>query len=92
MKEEVPDWATVPSWLMRSSLLMPQPRSIRVSVFLSLSAISFISSLAVSPSPSTEGSVSDMKRVLSRASEPLEMSSRRKISFFEYSELMMMSC
>ena len=40
MKEEVPDWATVPSWLIRSSLLIPQPRSIRVRVFASLSAIS----------------------------------------------------
>eukprot|EP00965_Chrysotila_dentata_P188100 6172538-Pleurochrysis_carterae.AAC.4 len=29
-----------PSWLMRSSLLMPQPRSIKVSVLASLSAIS----------------------------------------------------
>jgi len=83
MKEEVPDWATVPSWLIRSSLLIPQPRSIRVRVFASLSAISFISSLAVSPSPSTESSVSDKNRILSSASLPLEMSSRRKISFFE---------
>eukprot|EP00900_Chrysochromulina_parva_P010713 jgi/Chrpa1/19643/Chrysochromulina_OHIO_Genome00009362-RA len=83
MNDEVPDCATVPSWLMRSSLDMPQPRSRSVSVFASLSAISFISSLAMSPSPSADGSVSDMKRVLSSASEPFEMSSRKKISFFE---------
>ena len=45
----------------------PQPRSMRVRVLASLSAMSFISSLAVSPSPSVAGSVSDMKRTLSSA-------------------------
>ena len=70
---------------------MPMPVSEIVIVPAFLSEEIRISSLVASPSPSTLGSVSEMKRILSRASDAFEINSRRKISFFEYSELMMIS-
>jgi len=78
MNDLVPDLAIVPRFLMSSALVMPMPVSIKVSVLASLSARMRISkSFADS---SCEASVREAYRILSRASDALEMSSRRKIS------------
>ena len=63
---------------MRSVLVMPIPVSRMVSVLFSLSGtMSILRSL---PDSSLDGSDSASYRILSRASEELEISSRRKIS------------
>jgi hypothetical protein len=87
----VPDLAIVPRFLIKSSLVIPIPRSRMYSTLLSLSMDSLISRSAVSPSPNKPLSVRDKNLILSSASEALEMSSRRKTSLLLYSELMMMS-
>ena len=79
----MPDLAMVPRFLIRSSLVMPMPRSLMISTLLFLSRLTLISRLATSPSPRMFLSVSDRKRILSRASEALEISSRRKMSLLE---------
>ena len=76
---------------MSSALVMPTPRSRMDSTPFSLSTLILISRLASSPDPSTDSSVRERNRILSSESLPLEMSSRRKMSLLEYSELMMMS-
>ncbi|MNF00316.1 hypothetical protein D3C80_1991270 [compost metagenome] len=84
MKSAVPDLAMVPRWAMTSSRLMPMPLSSRVTVPASLSKLRRI--FSSSPPSSSSGLARASKRSLSTASEALEISSRRKISLFEYSE------
>ena len=88
---EVPDLAMVPKFSLSSALVMPTPRSRMDSTPFSLSTLILMSRLASSPAPRTDSSVRERNRILSRESLPLEMSSRRKMSLLEYSELMMMS-
>lgn len=75
---DVPDLAIVPRLLIKSSLDMPMPRSRIERVFSSLFASIYeseltrhvrtkISSCAESPSPRTDESVRERKRILSRA-------------------------
>ena len=70
--------------VITSSRLMPIPLSLMVSV----RAVALVSILISSFSslPRISGLVSASKRRRSRASEALEISSRRKISLLEYSE------
>ena len=77
----------VPRCETASSRLMPMPLSRMVSVFLSASASIQIAS-SVSPAISS-GLLSASKRNLSLASEAFEISSRRKISRWLYSEWIM---
>ena len=72
---------------MASSRLMPMPLSRMVSVFFAASASIQIAS-SVSPAISS-GLLSASKRSLSLASEAFEISSRRKISRWLYSEWIM---
>jgi hypothetical protein len=58
---------------------MPMPESVSVSVLLALSASMWMKSSGWESR--TDLSVRDWKRTLSSASEALEMSSRRKISW-----------
>ncbi|MNF02735.1 hypothetical protein D3C80_2019300 [compost metagenome] len=74
----------VPRWAMTSSRLMPMPLSSMVTVRASLSKLTRI--FRSLPPSSSAGVASASKRSLSTASEALEISSRRKISLFEYSE------
>ena len=68
-------------WQIRTALVIPIPVSRMVSVLASLSGmISMRRSLAES---SLLGSERASYRILSRASDELEMSSRRKISLLE---------
>ena len=90
-KAEVPDLAMVPRFSTSSAFVMPTPRSRMESTLRSLSTLMRISRLAASPVPSTDSSVRERNRILSRESDPLLMSSRRKMSLLLYSELMMMS-
>ncbi len=69
----------VPRWLIASSRDMPMPLSVIASVRASLSIAMRISRLG--SSASSAGFESASKRSLSAASEALEISSRRKISF-----------
>merc|ERR1719235_7120 len=82
-KLEVPDFAMVPRLFTRSSFVIPTPVSRSRRTLFARSKEMRIFSLAWSPSPSASGSDRARKRILSRASEAFEMSSRRKISFFE---------
>ena len=71
----------VPRLLTMSALVIPIPASRMVKILFSLSGmIRMKSSL---PESRTEASVRDWYRILSSASEALEMSSRRKISLLE---------
>ena len=74
----------VPIFSLTSSRVMPIPRSRMVRVLLLLDT-------SISMSSSASGSrmlrsVSERWWILSRASEALEISSRKKISFWVYSE------
>ena len=74
----VPDIAIVPRLLTRSAFDIPIPVSRMVRILFSLSGtIRMYNSFSESK---TEGSIREAYRILSRASEQLEMSSRRKIS------------
>nr|GMD94442.1 Uncharacterised protein [Ipomoea batatas]GMD96201.1 Uncharacterised protein [Ipomoea batatas]GMD97498.1 Uncharacterised protein [Ipomoea batatas]GMD98416.1 Uncharacterised protein [Ipomoea batatas]GME00123.1 Uncharacterised protein [Ipomoea batatas] len=77
---DVPDLAMVPKFLTKSSFVIPIPLSRIERIFLSLSNLIWISSLAVSPSPNISLSVSERNLILSNASEALEISSLKKIS------------
>lgn len=73
----VPDLAMVPRLLMRSWRVIPMPESMMCSRRFSGSALMrMLRSLLASR---TLRSVSDIKRILSRASDPFEINSRRKI-------------
>ena len=89
MKALVPLLAMVPRFLTSSSLDIPTPVSLILSTFFSLST-EIRTSRSALPSMAS-GCVSDSSLILSRASEAFEMSSRKKMSLFEYKELMMMS-
>ena len=71
----------VPSWSMMVSRDIPVPLSDTVSVFLSLSTISFIFH-SVSPSSSSL-LLMELNRILLIASLALLINSRRKISLLE---------
>jgi hypothetical protein len=86
MKAFVPERAIVPKLLTKSALVIPIPVSIIVSVLSFLLGKIFISNLGFESS--FDLSVRASKRILSQASEALEISSRRKISLFEYSAFM----
>lgn len=76
-KSAVPDLAMVPRLLTRSWRVMPMPESMMCSSRFSGSALMrMLRSGFVS---STSRSVSDRSRILSSASDPLEINSRRKI-------------
>ena len=68
-------------FLVLTALVIPIPVSRMVRVLLALSGI--ISTRRSLPESSLLGSESASYRILSRASEELEMSSRRKISLLE---------
>ena len=70
----------VPRFWTTSSRLMPMPLSCTASVRASASTSSVIAS---SPIGVSSGRLTDSKRTLSRASEALETSSRRKMSLCE---------
>ena len=74
----------VPRWSMASCWLMPMPLSVMVSVLAALSKVTRTSRLGASSNSAALFKPS--KRSLSQASEALEISSRRKISWLEYSE------
>lgn len=76
-KSAVPDLAMVPRLLTRSARVMPSPVSLMVSRRRAASALMRTPSSRVAAS--TPGSVSDISRILSSASDALEISSRRKI-------------
>lgn len=76
-KSAVPDLAMVPRLLTSSSLVMPTPESVMCSSRLSGSALIRIDMSGLASS--TPRSVSDSSRILSSASDPFEISSRRKI-------------
>src|SRR5260370_3688844 len=83
-KARVPDLAIVPRWSTMVSRFMPVPLSDNVSVPASLFAISLIFQ---SLFPTRRSScVSESNLILLMASDALLISSRRKISRFEYSE------
>ena len=81
MKALVPDWAMVPRLVIISALVMPMPESMIVSELFDLSGTRRMNSSGLASR--TDLSVSDWWRILSRASDELEISSRRKISLFE---------
>src|SRR6478736_1375077 len=83
----VPDLAIVPRWETASSRVRPMPLS-RIETVPAFASASTQMVRSVS-SPSSAGLASDRKRSLSLASEALEMSSRRKISRWLYSEWIM---
>lgn len=85
----VPDLATVPRLLIRSYLVIPIPESYTERVLAS-SSNSILMANSVR-SPRIEGSYTDMNLILSRASEAFEITSLRKISFWVYNELIMIS-
>ena len=84
MNSRVPLLAIVPRLAMASASLMPMPVSVMDSVLASLSKDTRTSSLGCSSY--SEPSAMAAKRSLSQASDAFEISSRRKISLFEYSE------
>ena len=84
MKSLVPLLAMVPKWSMASCSLMPMPLSVMVSVLAALSKVTRTSRLGASSYRALLFSAS--KRSLSQASDALETSSRRNISWLEYSE------
>lgn len=77
----MPDFAIVPRLLTRSAFVIPIPVSRRVRILFSLSGVMRMKRSL--PESRTEGSVRDAYRILSMASDALEMSSRRKISLLE---------
>ncbi|KAI9333264.1 hypothetical protein BDR26DRAFT_868463 [Obelidium mucronatum] len=81
MKALVPDLAIVPRLLTRSVLVIPIPASRMSRVLLAMSGVMRINS-SFSES-SFEASVRDSYLILSKASEALEISSRKKISLLE---------
>ena len=78
MKALVPLLAMVPRLFTRSALVIPRPESMMVSVLLVLSGIMWMKSSG--SASSFVLSVRPSNLILSRASEELEMSSRKKIS------------
>lgn len=78
MNALVPDLAMVPRLFTRSALVMPIPESMMVSVLSFL--FGMIRICRSFPLSSLDGSVRDSYRILSSASEELEINSRRKIS------------
>ena len=83
----VPELATVPISLTRSSLVMPPPES-------SIERVCFLESsstviLKLASGSRTSVSVSILNRILLRASEALEISSRRNTSGWVYREFTM---
>ena len=81
----MPERAIVPMLSMTSCRDMPTPLSATVTVRACASNRTWMLKSASLP-PSSAGSVSASKRSLSQASEAFEISSRRKISLFEYRE------
>nr|AFK34259.1 unknown [Lotus japonicus]AFK39728.1 unknown [Lotus japonicus] len=81
MNSLVPDLAIVPKLFTKSALVMPIPLSIMVKVLFALSGMIWMNNSGC-PS-SLLLSVRLSKRILSKASEALLMSSRRKISLLE---------
>merc|ERR1712032_1700932 len=81
MKALVPDLAIVPRLLISSFLVMPMPKSSMVIVELVLSGMILIKKFGWASIFS--GSVIDSYRILSSASDALEINSRRKISLLE---------
>ena len=80
LKARVPDWAMTPRLFSISSAVMPMPLSETVRTLFSRSAVRRMKkSLRSMP---TLSSVRDRKHSLSMASEALEISSRRKISWW----------
>ncbi|RUS19647.1 hypothetical protein BC937DRAFT_87158 [Endogone sp. FLAS-F59071] len=75
---DVPDLAIVPRFSLSCFLVIPTPESVMVSVRVALSAT--IEMLRFGFEVKAAELVRERKRILSRASEALEMSSRRKIS------------
>ncbi|KAH9522858.1 hypothetical protein DERF_006414 [Dermatophagoides farinae] len=84
-KSAVPDLAIVPRFATISSLVIPIPVSVICNNLLSLSALIRIDNSSVAANTSL--SVNDNSRILSNASDALDISSRRKISLFLYNEL-----
>ena len=80
MNSRLPERAMVPMSRMTSSRLIPMPLSEIASVRALVSTSRRISS---SPSGSRSGVVRPSRRMRSRASELFEISSRRKMSFWE---------
>ena len=81
MKAFVPDLAMVPRLNTSSSRLMPTPVSSMVNVLSILLAVML---MRICGSDSrTLGSVMDSYRILSRASDALEISSRKNTSLLE---------
>jgi hypothetical protein len=76
-----PDLAIVPRQLIRSSLVIPIPVSLTVSVLLASSGIT--STRSSFYSPKTSGLVNDKNYILSQASEAFDIISLRNISFVE---------
>ena len=74
----MPDLAIVPRLFTRSALVMPTPLSVMEMVLLVLSGTMWMKSSGLLSI--CDLSVRPWKRILSKASELLEMSSRRKIS------------
>jgi hypothetical protein len=73
----------VPRLSMISASLMPMPLSLMLNVPAFVSGVSVIESTSL---PKSSGLAIASKRNFSQASEPFEISSRRKISLCEYSE------
>lgn len=80
MKALVPDLAIVPKFVTSYCFVIPIPVSLIVSVLVDLSGI--ISILNYGSSFVRSGSVNDLYRILSKASEAFDISSRRKIYLF----------
>lgn len=76
----VPDLAIVPRFSMSYCLVIPTPVSLTSTYFCSSLICILISRSLVSPSASE--SVKETNRILSKASEALEMTYLRKISFW----------
>ncbi len=81
-----PEWAMVPMFSTSSASVMPMPLSEMVRSFLSLSASMRICKGASSPSSEPLAASEAVMRSLSKASEALDTSSRRKISRSVYRE------
>ena len=81
MNAFVPDCAIVPRFAIISAFVMPIPESVIVKELFDLSGVSWMLSSGLLSSVVL--SVSDWWRILSSASEELEISSRRKISLLE---------
>lgn len=85
----VPDLAMVPRFSISYCLVMPTPVSLTSTNFSSSLICILISRSLVSPK--ALASVKATNLILSRASDALEMTYLRKISFWVYSELMRIS-